>query len=135
PLRLSGRPPPEWGSGGRWFESSRPDIVRPARNSSSGGAVFFFGGPRCRELCRKPTTFWLLLLPLDANPLLLSKRVRSRFMPKPFRDPVIPSFVRRAHVLLTKRVATRSRNTRGLHQRLHPALMVSPGQGLTAERA
>ncbi len=27
-LRFSGRPLSEWGSGGRWFESSRPDIER-----------------------------------------------------------------------------------------------------------
>src|SRR5262245_36044381 len=28
---------PEWGSGGRWFESSRPDIARPAVTRSCGG--------------------------------------------------------------------------------------------------
>ena len=27
---------PEWGSGGRWFESSRPDIARPVGTTSSG---------------------------------------------------------------------------------------------------
>jgi hypothetical protein len=76
----------------------------------------------------------ILRLP-DTKPLVLSKRVRSRFMPEAFRDSVIPSFIRRAHVPLSKRVATRSSNTRGLDQCLHPALMVSPGEGLTAERA
>jgi hypothetical protein len=28
--------PPKWGSGGRWFESSRPDIRRPVGTTSSG---------------------------------------------------------------------------------------------------
>src|SRR5438034_5358007 len=31
---------PEWGSGGRWFESSRPDIVKPCREVTSGKAFF-----------------------------------------------------------------------------------------------
>src|SRR5215475_12852818 len=53
---------PEWGSGGRWFESSRPDIARPAvdkklrralshlrRRAGSGSALWVpFDGP-CRR--------------------------------------------------------------------------------------
>src|SRR5262249_24435735 len=35
-LRVSRPGPPEWGSGGRWFESSRPDIRRPVETTSSG---------------------------------------------------------------------------------------------------
>src|SRR5262249_1609315 len=31
---------PEWGSGGRWFESSRPDIARAVRTMSSDGPCF-----------------------------------------------------------------------------------------------
>src|SRR5262249_14769231 len=30
---------PEWGSGGRWFESSRPDVVRPVGTTSSGWPI------------------------------------------------------------------------------------------------
>jgi hypothetical protein len=31
----------KWGSGGRWFESSRPDIRRPVGTISSGWPFFF----------------------------------------------------------------------------------------------
>ena len=33
----------EWGSGGRWFESSRPDIVRPVATTSCGWPFFHLG--------------------------------------------------------------------------------------------
>jgi len=33
----------EWGSGGRWFESSRPDIVRPVAATSCGWPFFHLG--------------------------------------------------------------------------------------------
>ncbi len=32
--------PSEWGSGGRWFESSRPDIAKPCRDKTSDKAFF-----------------------------------------------------------------------------------------------
>src|SRR5262249_48007542 len=34
---------PEWGSGGRWFESSRPDIRRPVGTKSSDWPFFHLG--------------------------------------------------------------------------------------------
>src|SRR5262245_8813206 len=39
---------PEWGSGGRWFESSRPDIVRPVGTTSSDWPFFMLGA--CSKL-------------------------------------------------------------------------------------
>ena len=35
----------EWGSGGRWFESSRPDIRRPVAATSCGWPFFSSGDP------------------------------------------------------------------------------------------
>jgi hypothetical protein len=40
-LRLRLRRPPEWGSGGRWFESSRPDIARLTGTKSCGEPCSF----------------------------------------------------------------------------------------------
>ena len=53
PLRFSRPGPPEWGSGGRWFESSRPDMKEALANA---GASFFspvfpgtFAHPRVKD--------------------------------------------------------------------------------------
>src|SRR5262249_3197674 len=99
--------PLEWGSGGRWFESSRPDIIRPARISSSGGPFLFGWRPLSRKLCRKPATFLAILCLPDTDLPVLQEVVGTRFVPNTSDIPAFPSPHKQAHVLAPKRVAIR----------------------------
>src|SRR6516162_5139988 len=72
-LRLFRRAPPEWGSGGRWFESSRPDIARLAVTGSYGEPSLFSWRPLCRKLCRKQAPYRTSSCILGRSSLLFSR--------------------------------------------------------------
>src|SRR6516162_7355116 len=71
---------PEWGSGGRWFESSRPDIASLAVTTSCSEAFPIRWRPLCRILCRKLATFGPVLSLPGIKSLLLAELIRRRFL-------------------------------------------------------
>jgi hypothetical protein len=124
-----------WGSGGRWFESSRPDITRPARISSSGGSCVFAWRPLCRILCRKPGTF----RPISGNPTPISFFSRRWYLRDSNRLTRMAhhALVRqeRAHVQRQRRVATRTTKRTGVNSHNPSHIDRASAKGSWLERA
>src|SRR4051794_32333188 len=58
---------PEWGSGGRRFESSRPDIARPAVTTSYSGPCFTCDDTTCQKVpfqCLLTGSPWVINRPV-----------------------------------------------------------------------